>query len=162
MSRFRQRKPSDVEEALSKCGVTLRHLDSGAFRKTYQVGELPLVVKFPRNTSGIAHSAIEMRVHKRIKRARKRYKPLLKYMPTIYHHEPVTGVIVMRMYTPLGWNDTNSEICHGLEEKIANAIKHTKWAAKWGLDCSPTNVGRDAKGKLVLLDLGCFEDQVAS
>lgn len=170
VSRFRQKKPKNAEEALVKCEVPLTFLQEGAFRRAYQIGRLPLVVKFPYFTSycstieaqqarlevGINHSAIEIKARKRVLRSKKRFAPLAKYMPMIYHHNPETGVVLVHKYKVKPYAKRFSGQCRDIEREVIKAMGDNGLE---GFDCdNPNNIGLDEKGNLVILDLGCFEE----
>jgi hypothetical protein len=110
--------------------------------------------------SGIVHSRVEMRALRRILRSRRKYKSLARYMPKIYHHNSDTGTVLMHKYRKPKTSPRFEAVCKDIEEKIVAITKDTKWASQDGLDLdNPGNIGRDEKGNLVLLDLGCFEQR---
>lgn len=171
VSRFRQKEPKTVEEALVLCQVPLTFIQEGAFRRAYQVGRLPLVVKIPYFTKyqtsveaqqsrlevGINHSAVEVRARKRVLRSKKRFAPLHKYMPMIYHHNPTTGVVLMHKYRMEKNSGRRYEKGCEIEREVIKAMGSSQ--PDEGFDCdNPGNIGRDEKGKWVILDLGCFEE----
>lgn len=173
---FRRTRPHNVEQALAKTGVSLTYLSEGVFRRAYQIGNLPLVAKFPyfggddyskfrKNNkyrddefaAAIHHSNIEMKALKRILRSKKKYKPVQPYMPKVYHCNAKTGVVIQHKYTALPENKESHKLCANIEKAVVKVLGH--WKTYRDFDCHTANVGKDENGNLVILDLGCFEDQ---
>jgi hypothetical protein len=170
LRRFRHHKPKNADEALRNCLVPLTYLSEGAYRRTYQIGNLPLVIKFPycsdwyedkpieeRNyalSNGIKHSNTEMRSLRRILRSKGKYVKLHRYMPKVYHFNPATGAVLMHKYR--NPNRTTRKFNRMLERIDAEAQAVMK---KWVDVDNPGNIGYDEKGRVVILDLGCFEDE---
>lgn len=149
------RTPADFAWA----GVPLekKSLGDGAFREVFKVKDCPLVVKFPLSecgyesddgiprdySSGIRHSAIEM---KKIVRLR-RFKWMRRFLPEVYYYDRKHGIIVMRHYEGMDGADFESAGAHFVKMLIKKATGVT--IADYG-DC---NVGLRGN-KLILLDLG--------
>lgn len=74
-------------------GVPLTRIseDQGLFRKVYKVRNCDLVVKFPKVSSGKAHSRDEVL---RIKKLR-RFRFMRPHLPTIHYFDSVNSVLVV-------------------------------------------------------------------
>lgn len=144
-------RPSTVQE-FKKLGIKLRFLSEGAFRQVYEIKGLPLVVKFPHDSSDdcIEHSVFEYKHINRILKFKK-YKLLKKYMPKVYYFDKKSGIIVFRkykyVYTKKLKDSTRIVELSDLVNKIMG----------YECDVNGGNVGIE-KNTLKILDLGCFEE----
>jgi hypothetical protein len=141
--------PSDFAGA----GVPLEKaaIGTGAFREVVKVEGCPLVVKFPLDCgsysqdglAGIAHSALEMKKLKRLRR----FRWMRKFLPKVYYYDRKHGIIVMRHYELM----TKSNFL--FDAKLVYAlIKHSTGVNisdyTWG------NAGISNRGFPILLDCG--------
>lgn len=153
ISRCKRRKPATVEEALIRCYLPLQYLFAGSFRDVYHIVGSPLVIKIPNNEFGthdsLNHSRAEVKWVKRLNG--KKYAAFHRYLPRIYYANK-KGVIVMRRYAEMENTKASRELCRKLEDDLKNCMN--KPDAE--LDLRTDNMGRDDKGRPVILDLGLF------
>lgn len=142
------------------CRVPFEYLDEGSFRRAYQVVGLPLVAKFPykdgpttKLRTAIHHTKMEVQAVEQILQERK-FKALRQYMPKIYFFNPKTGTVLMHKYKPLSETAKSERVC----EKLGLLVAASGLTAAYGFDLSTYNVGTDEAGKLVIFDLGLFND----
>lgn len=157
---FKKERPTDVETVLQNCGVSLRHLGSGSYRDVYQVDNLPLVVKIPscwhglRSTrarrkniaESVEHSVREMDTLRRVVRSTRKYVLLQRFMPTIYHFNRRTGVMLMPKYGKIK-TDEQRKICLAVTQYLNTLVG-------WRGDLSEDNYGVTHDGNIVVLDVG--------
>lgn len=155
---FRKEHPATAEEALVNCFVPLSFVAEGCFRRAYQIGRLPVIVKFPYKQndleSGILHTNLEMGILKRIRRSKRKFAGLHQHMPEVYYSNERTGVVLMRMYKQRKYSAPFAKACSALEEKIIAAFKYD---SDTSLDCHTGNCGFDGKGNLIVYDLGLID-----
>ena len=164
---FEQYKPKSFEQ-VEGLGIKITEIDrsSGAFRDTFRVKGLPIVIKIPRGAendskgfpSNIAHSNEEMKAYRKIMRVKK-YEKLRDYMPEIYYHNRNTGVIVMKRYERLKYRNKYHIALSDLLDKLSMAVWSDDELDIGCLDIGCANCGMESYGdyfKLVVLDLGLF------
>lgn len=159
VNQFRRKRPRTVDELLEQCGLSLRFVESGAFRKVYQVDNLPLVVKLPRLGGRLEHNAREhaqqeFRAYERIMRSKTKFTSLQPYMPEVLYFNVLGGVTLMRMYDEVPgdykhrrqMNEINHKVLAVLGEDVCHEadLGEDKW----------DNYGLDRDGALKVIDLG--------
>lgn len=154
---FNKSNPKDCMEAESACGIELTPVaEQGAYRDTYFIRGVPLVVKFPNNDGGShSHARAEIKSIRRLRRGKKKYKLLQKYIPETYYENLKTGVIVMRRYKPL--RSKYDILIADVLEKLVSVV----WPehVSDGTDVHGANIALDDKGKLKIIDLGYFTEE---
>jgi hypothetical protein len=145
--RIKEAKPSSASQLEKKCNMKLDHLGSGSERVAFRIKGLPVVVKFPIcKASG--QSWNEYRSYRHIMKTPE-LKCLRPLMPKIYAYNRTGRCTVMRLYKGIGWEDTEPH-----EMNVRNKMR----AAGCGdyHDLHLSNLGLTPKGKLKVIDLGCF------
>jgi hypothetical protein len=162
-------RPRNAEE-LRRHGFRVFRIATGVCRFVYRVNDLPLVIKFPRNSrvppskfgfktlrTCIRHSQIEIEAVRRINKYVK-YKPLRRYMPTIYYTDYRGGVIVMPQYDRVMRSAAIKQVSSVIKDLVADLFPNLKYP-KHIFDLCSRNFGRDDNGNLIFLDLGLLECQ---
>lgn len=157
ISAFNQYHPKDGIEAEKTCNIVLKPVaEQGAYRDTYFIEGVPLVVKFPKNNGGThSHAKAEIKAIRRLRRGKKRYKLLQKYIPETYYENLKTGVIVMRQYKPL--RSKYDILIADVLEKLVSVV----WPehVEDGTDVHGSNIALDDDGHLKIIDLGYFTEE---
>lgn len=137
-------------------------LDHGQFRNVFRILGTPYVLKVPRSSFkvDVDHSVIEINSLRLLRRKVYhpgtpflRYEPLRPFLPTFYYANRNTGVILTDLYSPVPYGGG----------KFKNKIKEIhEWLedngfAEADLEIDKTDNYGQKNGKLVILDLGCFE-----
>lgn len=156
-------KPTSGTELLKDCGFTLRMVSYGAFRDVYEIVGTPYVVKIPIHDSqpvyaGRDHSETEYAEWKRAMRLQS-YKSIRHYLPVIHYFERSTGLLLIDKYTQLENDDTRFDF---QIKQISKWLKNKGYGSPDVGTSKRENYGIDSKGRLRILDLGCFvmEDEV--
>lgn len=151
--RLKRLKPKTLLDTLNNCYLPLQFLFSGSFRDVYHIVGTRLVVKIPNNCFGeedsASHSQAEVKWVKRLRA--KKYAAFHKYLPRIYYANK-HGVILMRRYYEMENTKLTRKLCETLEEDLKENVKQLNYE----LDIRTDNMGRDEKGRPVILDLGLF------
>ncbi len=143
-------RPKTLEE-FKEFGLTLLSCGKGCSRDVYKLRGYNLVVKIPNGlVSSIRHSAQEMKAYHLI-RTRKKYRELRKYLPKI-HQSTKDGVILMDYYKKCDYGEKDSKEIR----RIRQISDYLFPKNENGTDMYGENLGRDAKGRLHILDFGCF------
>ena len=158
--RIKQFKPT-TEGGFMSAGVPLGSLlGSGAFRVSFKVADLPLVVKFPlcdgllsKNPDyheGKWHTTTEV---KRIERLSK-FPFMRKYLPKIYYHDRKSGVLVMHWYDE--FNDDFIRYCSlgNMAADLMYRLTGVKTIDIHGGNTRTSNRLEDEKGRTILIDIG--------
>jgi hypothetical protein len=149
-------KPKTVE-ATRKLGIKLRFIADGAYRNTYKIKDVPLVMKFPKGRSGRDHSSAEIQTIRTINK-KKMYKPLREFMPTMYYGDARNGIIMMEYYKPL-------VSIRGGQKYIIGRLMKKCMAQLWpeakkdytSMDIHSANIGvNEDNDNVVFIDLGYF------
>ena len=149
-----ENNPKTIAE-IKKLGILLKKLGSGAYRNTYKVIGLPIVLKIPNDTPAARrHSEEEIKVVKKIKRLRK-YRILRKYMPYIHFYNPKTRIIGMQYY------DTKSNKYKDGTASILSDLIEEVWsdASRSSADIHRENIALDKEGQIKIIDLGYFTER---
>ena len=153
-------KPTGISELRNR-GYRLRYLGEGTFRITYRIVGLPIVIKFPLPTdddekykscayvyeSNVGHSNSEVEALRKIPKIKK-LTPLRKYTPKLHYHDS-RGVIIMEYCKPLRGKNKNLG-------KVAEAWQLSIGVDENDHDIGYWNVGKNAKGRLKIVDFGLF------
>ena len=146
-----------TKEDFASLGLRLRPIGEGCSRTVYSIhGHPGLVVKIPdRDGSSRRHSMSEIRAYKRLtNKDVKKYKKLWKYVPRFYAWTN-DGVILMKRYKACP-NDTRHKSSLGKRVRVIANLCGYLFPENEDVDVYPENMGRDDKGNLKILDLGCF------
>lgn len=94
IASLRRHRPSNVEDLLNDCKLTLTFVSDGAYRNVYEISEAPCVVKVPKfpDSDGCEHSTKEYLAWRLITGS-ERFAHVSHLMPTIYYHNRKTGII---------------------------------------------------------------------
>ena len=149
MKKFRPKTPFDFKEF----GLTLRQCGYGCSRVVYTIVGHGLVVKIPKvgeKFSAKRHSVQEYKAYLRIANKKvTKYKKLWPHLPEIYCCNQ-DGLILMKKYKVCSGGFGNKEY-----QKVHN-IANYLFPESGDTDLYGENLGRDEKGKLVMLDFGTF------
>ena len=142
---IRKHAPS-TPEAFRKLGFKLTYLGAGVFREVARIAGCDLVVKFPLDEEGIAHSLSEVN---RIERLSK-VPELKSHLPKIFYFDRKHGIVVMNFYaelTPADAVELLGKIVRKLVSKVAGVTMG---------DIHDGNVRRKRKGwdTVTFIDLG--------
>ena len=143
MNRFRPTSQEEFEDAIS---LNLVHLDSGCFREAYVIKGTRIVIKFNLDPAMKYHARREMRVIKRIFH-RKSLRHLRRYVPKVYYQDYKNGVIVMELLSKVG--KISAEAGGVIDQMFQDTFK------RGGSDANYTNLGKNGRGQIKVLDLGC-------
>jgi len=164
IARIRKYKPVTPTD-FRWAGVPLEKeaLGAGTFREAVKVKDCPLIVKFPLSeegnssadipddyppdfSSGIRHSALEM---KKITRLR-RFKWMRRFLPEVYYYDRRHGIIVMRFYEEIkgAFGVANSKFVETLLKRCTGVF-----LTDYG-ECNVGAGGTEAGPVPILLDLG--------
>lgn len=158
--QFRGKRPRTVDEMLERCGLTLRFVESGAYRKVYQVANLPLVVKLPRPGGKLeeharGHAQQEFNAYKRVLRSKTKYKELQRYMPEVLYFNWFGGVTLMRMYDEVPGDAAHRRRMNDISREVAVALgEQGDWHESDLGEDKWDNYGLDRDGTLKIIDLG--------
>jgi len=155
IAEFKNWKPKDCLEAEICCGIRLVPfaVGRGAYRDIYTIKGLPdLIVKFPKHSK--AHSVGEIKAIRKILNSKTKYTELKKLMPTLLYSDLRTGVIIMPKYKKLVTKYDS------LISDLVESIVNLEWDEKViTTDVHYENLGLDAKGRPVIIDLGYFTNE---
>ena len=149
-------QPKDIGHVLRLTGLRVKYLGSGSYRHTYNLGDV-CVIKFPTTQKGqqawsldLAHSRSEWKMSEAIRIAKKgdKFYPLKPHTPKIIFFSYETGVIIAPKYRLLERGDRR---INTLRKLVSEITGHKSDDIKYG------NVGVNANGDAVILDLGCLE-----
>jgi hypothetical protein len=147
MKKFKLKSIEDFDEF----GLRLKYFSSGCSRKVYTIRGYPdLVVKIPEECpepSAVRHAKNEIKAYQVIKRSTKKYKELQPHVPEIYAWNS-DGVILMKKYKFVNRGNAKSEALQKVAERLFPYNGDT--------DTYVENLGRDEKGNLICIDMGCF------
>jgi hypothetical protein len=133
---------SDLEGVLC-----VKEMDSGCFRTAYHVTGTRIVIKFPMESCGRSHSRREIRrIREILNRVSLRH--MRRYVPKIYYADYQNGVLALELLGSVG-HVSNAE-CIMLEHLAAD----TFYRSPSNTDLSYTNIGRNSRGQIKILDLG--------
>lgn len=160
--RLRQNQPTTVEELLVDCHLPISFAGYGAFRDAWEIYSTAYVIKLPIRDGGewgqesnIIHTTAEINAYNRIMKSI-RYRPLRQWMPIFHYTNKPTGLILTEYYKQIP--DKKGKF----DEEINQIEKLCKrWGFRGDNDADlcikkRENFGVDKKGKLRILDLGCF------
>lgn len=156
---MKAKQPYCAEDLLIGCGLSLKYIESGAFRDVYRINNTGLVVKVPRRDfdetyqhNPVVHSCIEYDYRKKVMKQR-RYEFFRPYMPAFHYLCRSTGVMLIDHYNPLPeWETKFDKHILDIRSRL-NKLGVTD--GDIGID-KKDNYGVDAFGHLRILDLGCF------
>lgn len=150
--RMNKYHPKTAREFRKMCKIPLKLVGSGSYREAYRVGDLPIVVKFLLDCddcSSIEHARIEYKMYKRILQSKRKYRLIKQFMPKIHLFDSKTGVSVMKTYRLVKYEKDSKH--NELDYLVQRAT------GKEYCDVNNSgNLGKDEKGRLKFLDLGCF------
>lgn len=170
IKRLVENKPKDILE-IRRLGIHTRYIEEGAFRTTYKVRGIPLVLKVPmcdcnprteecsRECECVTHSRNEYKTYNKIK-SDKKYRALRGFMPKIYYYDDATGIIAMRYYKVLKNTVANIAICDLLNQFFRQTLIIGE-----DVDIRPANVGADEEDYsdstfYRIIDLGCIHRMI--
>jgi hypothetical protein len=142
--------PQNITDVLA-CGFGVTQVAEGSYRNAYQIANLPIILKIPIVPKDINHSRTEYQSIQRILKSTVKFKVLHKYMPTIYYYSNKTGMILMKMYKKLGYEEGRVR-----RETLDTLVAELLSVDEPDVDNSG-NVAVDGKGSLKIIDLGCFK-----
>jgi hypothetical protein len=143
---IRRYEPKTMKE-FADFGLRIRYVGEGCSREVWQIIGYGLVVKIPKDgPSAKRHAEQEHKAWLRIKRSKKKYKALRPYLPNIYCCTK-NGIILMEKYRQCYETTTT--------HNIVGALVKDLFPTDDG-DIYSENMGKDKKGRLVILDFGCF------
>ncbi len=160
ISKLRKIKPEYVDELLIKCEFPIEFVSYGSFRIVWRVISTQYVIKMPLEgdygyESGLIHSGAEINAYNRIMKV-ERYRPLRKWMPEFFYTDKPRGLILTGYYRQIVDKKGKYDLEINEIEKLCQ-----RWGFKDDRDADlciakRDNFGVDSKGKLRILDLGCF------
>lgn len=136
-------KPQNESELMRCSQVGLRYLGEGSFRVAFEIIDYPLIVKVPLTNcySDLHHANEEWNWIERV-RKEPQYKALRKHMPKVYYFDEDCGLMIMRKYKWVKFSPRT--------QAIDKLVLQTTGAT--GHDVGSSNMGRDGKGNLKILD----------
>ena len=151
-------EPRTVKE-FAKFGLTLKHIGSGGYRKAYEIVGYGLIIKIPitgdenlgYDQSDADHSRTEWNAYRKIK-LRAKYKKLKPYLPKIYLCSN-EGIILMKKYSRSEYAPYKKEF-QQIKKTFRSFIKSKSYDIKW------YNIRVNSKGKLKIIDLGRFSEEL--
>lgn len=156
---FNDNHPVTKEVVEKSCKVKLTPVSgSGAYRRTYLVDDLPIVIKFPNYSGGsVKHSRAEIKTITKITKSKRKYLQLKRYMPELLYSNLKTGVIIMKKYKPYDYTHDHVVIAELITQLVnqlwLNLPENTSCDSA---DVCYNNIGADENGNPKLLDLGYF------
>lgn len=154
-------------EQFADFGLKLKSIGSGAFRRTYEIVGYDLVVKIPlayRDWNGtsyslnlsqdnVAHSKTEWNAYRSIKK-KKKYKALRPFLSKIYSCSK-KGIILMKKYKSHNRRKRQFKpILKDIQHVLDNVMSGDWCDIHW------FNVAVTNKERLVIIDFGCFPDDL--
>ena len=128
--------------------LKLRHIGSGAFRDTYRVGKLPIVIKIPFNE--ISHARHEARVITKVMKDEK-FKALRPFMPKLYYYDKKTGIIVMEYCRTMKYGPTSDAVSKIFSTLVSKLFRKPMYDES---DIRGYNIGKNNNGQYKIIDLG--------
>jgi hypothetical protein len=151
-ARLTKHHPHTVVQILENCGVPLKFLDGGAFRKVYEIPGLPLVLKVPISWRHLQHAKNEYKAWVTVSTSKK-FECLRKYMPEVLYFNVNSGILLMRKYAPLKPKRKFSKQLDEIEALVTAITGGTDAdLGKYKAD----NFGLAEDGTLRVIDLGLF------
>lgn len=162
-AKMEKHKPFTPQDAMRKCGLTLRFIGAGSYREVYDIVGTNWVIKFPLTEWDIKrygplvdwlrkhriHSHYELNAYYKIKTT-SRMRGLRKYLPKMLWSDWKTGVIIVEKSYQLYGSDDDAVEAQLVHYEFAKHFKRLT-------DILPHNVGRNAKGQVKAIDLGLLE-----
>lgn len=140
---IKREAPQNESQLMRMAQVGLRYMGEGCFRVAFEIIDYPLIVKVPLTNcySDLHHANEEWCWIEKVQQESK-YKSLRKYMPKVYYFDEECGLMVMRKYKQVKFSpDTNA--LDKLITQVTGATEH---------DVGSSNMGRDSKGNMKILD----------
>ncbi len=137
---------------LRRLGLKYAFLGSGMSRRAYHLVGTPWVVKLLSPSGDVGESLREVAA---VQTIHKSYPMLRRYMPSILHHDPDTGMILMVRYQHV--HDKPEYVKQSLREAMERAFR-----AQFQDTCMHVgdlhfgNIGLDFAGRPKVLDAGDF------
>jgi hypothetical protein len=120
---FKTHKPKTIEEVLVTCGGTASFINEGVFRRTFKLGDYPIVAKFPKGDGkksiDIGHTNDEVNTILKIQGSKK-LKELVPYLPEFYYYDKKNGVLLMKEYRLL--EHTQNPVYHEQYKYLAERL----------------------------------------
>lgn len=155
--RIERSKPTTAQEILDNCELPLQYIGGGAYRDTYHVIGTSVVIKVPRTGPGdskteqnIQHSRDEFKMWHRIRKSKRKFRPLRKYLPEIIYYNSTTGIMVCRKYEKAKRNRSANALIVELEQTVTTIMGTTYADIHYG------NLAVDKAGKFRIIDMGLF------
>lgn len=149
LKQFRPATEEEFGEDIPNVNLIPLGVGRGCFRDVFGLGKMKAVIKFPHDNLGIKHARNEMKAVRNIQQKRKStMRHLWRYVPRVYFFDDETGVIVMELLHSTG----KITLDHG-GNIIAQMFEDTFHPR--GHDACGDNLGKNSRGQIKLLDLGC-------
>jgi hypothetical protein len=158
--RLNKHRPHTPQDALRKCGLTLKFIKEGSYREVFEIVGTQWVIKFPLTVWDTykfgpevdwlqrhrEHSETEISAYLKNRR-RKKLKP---FVPDLLWWHPGLGVIVMRKYRPVPSTEEYYNAMVSLTEALERYYDQHH-------DVHRENCGIDIMGNLKIVDMGLLE-----
>ncbi len=149
-------RPRTAEDLQPRYRVS--YLDSGAFRQTFEILGLGLVIKFPGflnpRRDNLYHAQCEARVVRCMKHNPK-LVTLKRYAPMILHHDRGRGVTIMPKYRKVKYSQAFKGFRDTFEDMLVDLIPSMRYIFDGGV----CNFGCDERGHYILLDAGLLGEK---
>jgi hypothetical protein len=152
-------QPKSAQALLDDCMLPVKYIGGGCFRDGYQILGTSLLVKIPRlksdntvNNGNVLHAVNEWDAFQRISKSKgKRLQALKPHLPEFLHHDPETGVTVVRKYRKRpAYNAELESWMENMRRTIRRSFK------VMSTDLHDGNLRIDKEGTLRFIDLGMF------